>query len=150
MPLIREADRRKLSELFTEQLADNVTLRFFTQRESPLNTPIQECFTCRQTGELLTELASLDSRLILVTYDFYADTSTAQAYGVERIPALVLEGRNKGRVRFYGIPAGYEFSVLVQDLVGVSTGRTQIPPDITAQLAGLAKPIDIKVLVTPT
>jgi alkyl hydroperoxide reductase subunit AhpF len=150
MPLIRDSDRRQLTDIFNTQLKDKVTLHFFTQHDSPLAVPSQECFTCRETGELLREVAGLSDKLELVTHDFYTESDTARSYGVDRIPALVLQGTNRGTVRFFGIPAGYEFAVLIQDLIDISGAPSRLNPAVARQLASITKPVTIKVLVTPT
>jgi alkyl hydroperoxide reductase subunit AhpF len=150
VPLIRDKDRAQLTDIFNKQLQRNVTLHFFTQHDSPLIIPSQECFTCRETGELIREVAGLSDKLNLVTHDFYSEADTAKTYGVDRIPALVLEGTNKGRLRFFGIPAGYEFAVLVQDLIDVSGGPSRLSASASAQLALVTGELNIKVLVTPT
>jgi len=66
------------------------------------------------------------------------------------VPAVILEGKNAGRVRFFGLPAGYEFATLVEDLVDVSRGETALAGETRRQLAGLPAPVLIRVLVTPT
>ena len=150
MPLIRDSDRQQLTEIFNTQLKDKVTLHFFTQHDSPLVVASQECFTCRETGELLREVAALSDKLDLVAHDFYTDSGTARSYGVDRIPALVLEGTNRGTVRFFGSPAGYEFAVLVQDLIDISGAPSRLNPAVAGRVASIKNPVTIKVLVTPT
>jgi alkyl hydroperoxide reductase subunit AhpF len=69
---------------------------------------------------------------------------------VDRIPAIVFRGKNKGTVRYFGVPAGYEFSVLVADLLEAASGTTQLAQATREQAAALSSPVHIKVLVTPT
>lgn len=150
MALLREHDRRHLMDLFARQLEAPVTIRFFTQRASPLIVPAQECATCRETGELLEEVQALSEKITLEVHDLVADVEEARRFGVDKIPALVFQGKNRGVVRYFGVPAGYEFSVLVEDLVDISRGTTRLSSATREALANLPGPAHIKVLVTPT
>ena len=150
MALIAEDDQQYLRDLFAEKLVHDVTIRFYTQRTSPLTVPSQECETCRDTHQLLEELVALSDKLTLDVHDFYAEREQAAAEGIDEIPAIVLEGQNKGKVRFVGVPAGYEFSTLIEDLIDVSRGTTGLQPVSRETLNGLTDPVHIKVFVTPT
>ena len=150
MALIAEDDQQYLRDLFAEKLVHDVTLRFYTQRTSPLSVPSQECETCRDTHQLLEELVALSDKLTLDVHDFYAEREQAAAEGIDEIPAIVLEGQNKGKIRFIGVPAGYEFSTLIEDLIDVSRGTTGLQPLSRETLTGLTGPVHIKVFVTPT
>ena len=150
MALIAEDDQQYLRDLFAEKLVHDVTIRFYTQRTSPLTVPSQECETCRDTHQLLEELVALSDKLTLDVHDFYAEREQAAAEGIDEIPAIVLEGQNKGKVRFVGVPAGYEFSTLIEDLIDVSRGTTGLQPVSRETLNGLTGPVHIKVFVTPT
>ncbi|MGA7672553.1 MAG: thioredoxin family protein [Nitrolancea sp.] len=150
MPIIPQEDQEYIRNLYEEKLVGNVTLRMYTQRETGLTVPGQECATCRDTRELLEELVSLSDKLELEVRDFYADREAAAAEGVTEIPAIVLEGENKGTVRFIGAPAGYEFATLIEDLVDVSRGTTELQLHSRETLASLTEPVHIKVFVTPT
>jgi len=53
-------------------------------------------------------------------------------------------------VRFFGIPSGYEFTSLVEDIVDVSRGQTSLSAQTLELLAKLTEPVHIQVFVTPT
>ncbi len=150
MPIIPQDDQDYIRDLFAEKFENDVTLRFYTQRESALTVPGQECATCRDTRELLEELVALSDKLTLDSHDFYAEREQAAADGIDEIPAIVLEGGNKGKVRFIGVPAGYEFATLIEDLVDVSRGTTGLELHSRETLKDLTEPVHIKVFVTPT
>ena len=78
------------------------------------------------------------------------DKERAQAYGIEEVPATVVEGARDYGVRFLGIPAGYEFSNLIDSIIAVSSGEAALTDDTKASLAALAGDVDIKVFSTPT
>ncbi len=150
MPILRDQDRKALTEIFGSRLTAPVTVDLFTQRTSPLILPSHECQTCRETEELLREVAGLAGQITLQVHDFVAEEEAARRAGVDRIPAMVFRGRNKGTVRYFGAPAGYEFSVLVAALLDVASGVTQLTAATREQAAALPSPAHIKVLVTPT
>jgi alkyl hydroperoxide reductase subunit AhpF len=150
MPLLNDNIRRQLTDLFTRDLQDAVTLHFFTQKSSLLSVPAQECPTCRDAGELLNEVTALSDKLRLETHDLVADAEEARRLGVERIPGLVMQGKNKGALRYFGVPAGYEFGVVIEALTGLSRGTTQLTAETRKLISQLAAPVHIKVLVTPT
>jgi glutaredoxin-like protein len=150
MGLIAESDRDYIRRLFAEQLVDDVDIHYFTQHESPLIIPAQECEYCGVTRELLEEVASLSEKLRLHIYDFVKDDQQVKEMGIEEIPAIVLERPGRRGVRFYGIPSGYEFSTLIADIVDVSRGKTDLSQATRDFLSAVTEEILIRVFVTPT
>ena len=78
------------------------------------------------------------------------DRERAAAYGIDRVPAIVVEGARDYGIRFLGIPSGYEFSNLIDSMIVASSGRTGLSAETQEALAGLTTDIDIKVFSTPT
>ncbi len=150
MALINDDIRHQLTDLFTRDLQDPVTLHFFTQKSSLLSVPSQECHTCQEAGELLGEVTALSDKLKLEIHDLLADAEEAKRLGVERIPGLVMQGKNRGVLRYFGVPAGYEFGVVIEDLMDVSRGSTKLSAETRTQTGLLPRPVHIQVLVTPT
>ena len=115
--------------------------------EAALNCPY-----CPQTKELITEVAALSPLLEVRVYNFHADAEAVEKYGIRNIPSLVLldeNGKDHG-IRFYGIPSGYEFSTLLEDIQMVSTGRTSLSEKAVAALRSLKDSVHVQVFVTPT
>ena len=150
MPLISPKDQQALRDLFAKRLQHDVTMTYFTQHDSVLSVPGNECAYCRETRELMEDLQELSDKLHLEVKDFVHDEAEAQQLGVTRIPAVVLSGQNKGKVRFFGVPAGYEFSTLVEDLMTVSSGEPELLDSTKQALEGLTQDLHIQVFVTPT
>ena len=65
-------------------------------------------------------------------------------------PAVVVEGERDYGIRFLGIPAGYEFSNLIDSIIAVSNGEAALSDDTKAALADLTEAVTIKVFSTPT
>jgi alkyl hydroperoxide reductase subunit AhpF len=150
MAILSNGDRDYLAQLFAERLVDPVKVRLYTQKLTQLSIPGYDCATCRETNELMEELASLSDKIELEMLDFLQVRQQAAQEGITEIPAIVLEGKNKGKVRFIGVPAGYEFATLIEDLVDVSRGTTGLQPLSREILGKLARPVHIQVFVTPT
>lgn len=125
MPILSPADQEYLRQVFAERLRDPVTIVLFTQRVTQIRIPGYECATCRETNQLLEEVAALSDKITLEMHDLLQDAELAQQAGVEEIPAIILKGHNKGTVRFIGVPAGYEFATLIEDIIEVCV----VPPN---------------------
>lgn len=150
MGFLSERDADYLRRLFAERLTDPVTISLFT-RESKLVLPgVRPCETCRDARLILEELAGLSDKVRLEVYDVFAEPELARRAEVYDVPAIILAGKNAGRVRFFGLPAGYEFATLVEDLVAVSRGQTDLTEETRSRLQAIRSPVSIRVLVTPT
>jgi glutaredoxin-like protein len=112
-----------------------------------------ECEFCGQTRELVEEVASLSDKLSVEVNDFTGDAALAAQYGVDKIPAVVLlsgdEPKDHG-IRLYGVPAGYEFSALVEDLRMLGSGDPGLSAATLQALQALTRPVHLQVFVTPT
>jgi alkyl hydroperoxide reductase subunit AhpF len=153
MPIISPGNADQVRSYFAQHLQDPVTIRLFTRSRSLLVIPGQrECETCEETEELLREVAALSPSLTLTVHDLRTDPGAGVPYGIEPdlVPAIRLEGKQRGAVRYFGIPAGYEFATLIQDLADVSRGATSLGTDTIAELGALSADVHIRVFVTPT
>ena len=145
MGLLRDEDRQALKEEFAK-LNDEVKLVVFTQE--------QECQYCKETRALAEEVAELSDKIETEVYDLVADADVAEAYNVDKIPAIVVmkggeEPKDYG-IRYFGVPSGYEFSSLITDMLIVSSGDSGLSAETRAWLADLDTPVHMQVFVTPT
>lgn len=147
--LIPNQEKATLKRTFRKDLKGNVALRLFTQLASPIAVPGRECKYCPQTQQMLEELTALSPKLRLETVDFYADPAIAEEHGITRIPAIVIGSESGSRVRFFGIPAGYELGMLIEDIKTISTGTTPLSMDTRKRLRTINSPVHIQVFVTP-
>lgn len=124
-------------------MGDPVRLVFFTQS---LN-----CDSCLPARRILEALVPLGEKLSLDERNVILDTSAASQFAVDRVPAIALvAGDRDTGIRFYGAPAGYEFSALVDAILAASAGQSGLSDASRATLAGVTAPVRIKVFVTPT
>lgn len=150
MAIISEKDQAFLREKFDKELTGPVTIKLFSQRETSLTIPGRECQYCPETNQLMQEVADLSDKIVLETYDFVADAAVLRDHGIERIPAIVLQGAGSHVVRFFGIPSGYEFPSFIQDIFGVSTGKVGLSEAAVQELQAIDQDVHVQVFVTPT
>ena len=149
MPLMDEKIRKQVRTALAG-MTRPVKIVMFTQGEGGA----LECDYCSETRELVEELAGLSDKLSVEVRDFQGDEALAVKYGVDKIPALVIladgaEPKDYG-IRLYGVPAGYEFSTLIEDLRMLGAGDPALSEDTLKALRGLTEPVHIQVFVTPT
>ena len=131
----------KAREMLSE-MKDNVTILFFKSKDG--------CEYCAQIDELTAEIAALNPKIKVEKYVMENDVAMAKEYEIDMAPAIVLRGKDKRFVRFFGIPAGYEFSTFISDIIDVSKGVPSIPPDIAEKVKKIDFPVRMLVFVTPT
>ena len=113
-----------------------------------------ECTMCGDTRQLAEEVAALSPLLSVEVRDFVKDAEVVEQYGIDKIPAMAIvrggsEPLDYG-IRLYGIPSGYEFATLVEDIRMVSAGSPGLSTTTMDELGKLAGPVHIQVFVTPT
>lgn len=141
MGFIRDSDKPFIKEKL-KALRSGVALSYFTQEI--------ECDFCRETRELLEELSALDDKIKLQIFDFKNNRAEVDKYGIDKIPATVIANGNDYGIRFYGIPAGYEFSSLLEAIVMVSQGESNLSAESKRLLKEIKTPVHLQVFVTPT
>lgn len=145
MALLKEEDQKFLTKEF-EALPAPVTLIVFTQET--------ECQYCRETRMIAEEIAGLSDKLSLQVYDFVKDKEIVEQYNIDKIPAMVImRGGDNPKdygIRYYGIPSGYEFSSVIEDIMMISSGDSGLSESTRAELARLQTPLHLQVFVTPT
>ncbi len=142
MPILTDRDRPAVRKEF-EKLAGPVKLVVFSQELAAGDL-------CRQNEALVREVAELSALLTVEVLNLAIDRERAAQYGVDQVPAIVVEGARDWGIRFYGIPAGYEFGNLIDSIVVASTGQPSLSEETLASLQALAADVDIKVFSTPT
>jgi glutaredoxin-like protein len=145
MALLNASLRTELQNVFAS-LPRSVTLAVFTSAT---------CETCREGRELVEELASIaDGKVRMELYDLDAHPAEATLYRIDKAPAVVVlvdeSGRRDLGIRFYGVPAGYEFATLIEDIRLASRGTTDLSPKTVETLSDLTAPLHVQVFVTST
>ena len=141
MTIIQGKDRTVIETRF-EELVHPVKLINFTQEI--------ECLYCAETSKLMGEIAGLSDLITVEVRDFVADGELVKKYSIDKIPATVVEGDKDYGIRFFGVPTGYEFGALIEDIIMVSKRDSGLEPGTREALANLAEPVHLQVFVTPT
>src|SRR5262249_47160906 len=134
MAILQERDRAAVRKEF-EKLSGPVKLVVFSQE-------LEAADLCRQNEQLVREVADLtDGRATVEVLNLAIDRDRAAAYGIDQVPAIVVEGARDYGIRFYGVPGGYEFSNLIDSIILVSTGEPALTDETKASLQTLTEPV---------
>lgn len=142
-----------MEKLFNEEVANQIkellqaakkeiTIRLFTKEG--------ECQTCKETKQLLTETAELNSLIKLEFKDIDKDKDLAKEYNITMVPSFVIlnDKQEYTGVKFNGIPAGHEinsFLSAILEMAGLEFGYSE---DILKRIKAIDKKTNIKVFVT--
>jgi len=141
MALFDKETRKQLHEILS-QMQDSVQLILFTQEI--------ECQYCKEAHQFAREIAALDDRLSLSVYKLVNDKAMAERYQVDKVPVFLLldkDGQDM-RVRFYGIPAGYEINTFMWTILAASGRQENIPAEISERIKRIDKDILLQVFVS--
>lgn len=145
MALLKDQDREHLMKEFAA-LADPVKIIVFTQE--------MECQYCSETRQIAEEVAGLSDKISVDVYDFVADKEVAEQYNIDKIPAtVIMRGGDTPKdygIRYFGIPSGYEFSSIIEDIMMISQGDSGLSDETKNIIKDLTNPLHLQVFVTPT
>lgn len=131
----KEEVKKRLDEMESE-----VRLIFFTSKDNQYGS---------QQKEIVDEVVSIAKKVKLESYDLTENAGKAKEYEIDKTPAIILKGKEKGIVRFFGLTAGYEFATLLAGIIAVSTGKTPLPKDVLDKVKQIDFPVHIEVFATP-
>jgi len=145
--LLNEEIKSQVQDFFAD-LDQPVEILFFGSKDG-------SCEYCQDTQDLLTEVAALNNKITLRAYDLDEDKDFASSYRIDKVPAFaVLSGSGENAVdygiRFAGIPAGHEFTSLINDILLVSKRDSGLAEETRAALSQINAPVRMQVFVTPT
>jgi glutaredoxin-like protein len=141
MTFLDEQDRIEIRNTF-QSLENKVQLIHFTQE--------LDCPYCSETKKLLLELSNLSEKIELVIFNFQIEKEMAAKFQIDKVPATVVMGAKDLGICYYGIPSGYEFSSLIEDIVDVSKAESGLLPGTKDLLSKINSPVHLQVFVTPT
>ncbi len=141
MALLSEEDQKFLKGRFQDMNRDVRVLVFTSEND---------CMFCDDTKAIINELAGLESRIKPEFYDIDKDKATAEEFNITLAPSIAIVGEKDYGIRYWGIPSGYEFSSLFEDIIDASTGRTDLSQDTIQKLKELNTDLTVYVFVTPS
>jgi glutaredoxin-like protein len=137
----------QLSQVFNENMKEPVRIILFDQTEP--------CELCDETHQLLQEVVAVDSRISLEVHPLDKEPELGKHYNLDKLPGFVIAGLDSEKVvdfgiRYAGVPAGHEFTSLINDIILVSQRDSGLNPETRAFLKELRQPVLLQVFVTPT
>ncbi len=119
--------KKQIQELFSA-LKEPVEILFFSSGDP------ERCTYCGETRQMLTEVSDISDLIHLQVFDIDENAALAQQYKVDGVPGFVLAGRDGEEIidygiRYKGVPAGHEFTSLVNDIVFVSQRDLNLSPE---------------------
>lgn len=146
MALLSEKDAQQVQSVFAEKMKNPVRLLVFTREEN--------CQYCDETRQIVEEVAGLSDLITVDIQSIDDDNGMAHALGIDKAPAIAVQtGGDDAQdygIRYYGIPSGYEFSSVIEDVVMVSSGDSGLNAETRQALAELEEDVHFQVFVTPT
>ena len=144
--LLNEQVTGQIKQAFAD-LLHPVQILFFGSKEN--------CDYCSETQQLLSEISAVDAKVNLSIHDIHDDAVLAKQYDVDKTPMIVIASRNGEQVvdlgiRFAGIPAGYEFSTLINDIILASKRESGLSEATRDFLKKLTQPLLLQVFATST
>ncbi len=140
--MLSDSEKDALKKKFATLLVNDVELVVFTQE--------RECQFCKETRELVEGFEALSPKIKVKVYDFVKNGDEDIKYNIKKIPAIAIIGSRDYGVRYYGVPAGYEFAAFVDDIIDVSRGTTSFSETLKKKIAEIKKPVHLQVFVSPT
>lgn len=149
MAILDERTAEQLRTRFSEKLTEPVELRLYTRPGTGrLILPSgYGCATCDDARELAEEVAATAPEKVTLQV---VDVSEGGSE-VADVPLLTV-GRagEEPRIRFQGLPAGYEFATVVDAIERVSSGEHGLSEESARALERLADDVEVLVFATPT
>ena len=134
--------RSQIKDIFEKEFKEPVTVKLFSQAIG--------CESCQTAEDLLKELVEVvgEDRLKYELHTPVLEKDIAEKYGVDRIPTIVIEGDKDYGIRYIGLPAGLEFSTLIQGILQVSKRKPNLSEKTVELLKDIDIPIELMVFVT--
>ncbi|NPB08396.1 MAG: glutaredoxin [Aquificae bacterium] len=139
--------RTQLKELAQKEFREPVTLKLFSQAIG--------CESCQTAEQLVNELKEVLTDVVGDKFKVeilspFVDKEQTEKYGVDRVPTIVIEGDKDYGIRYVGLPAGLEFTTLINGIFHVSQRKPQLSEKTVEILQKIDLPIEIWVFVTQT
>jgi glutaredoxin-like protein len=147
MQLLNEEVRNQIKDIFNKEVKNPVKVLLFTRAIN--------CETCPYAEQLLKEMAETVPEKL--SYEIISTATPegqekAKQYGLDpdRAPAFVIldkDGNDKG-IHYIGLPAGLEFSTLINGIVLASLDELQMDEKTKELMEQINQPLDVRVFVT--
>jgi glutaredoxin-like protein len=141
MALISEDDKEIIKKLFSEKLEGSVRIKAILDEKNA-----QE--QSKILKDLLNELSRIDNRIFVKFIDISEVGNLDAPEGLDNKKGPIILFEDKPNLIYYGIPAGYEFTTLLDDIIFVSTNKYDVPLNFAKKVAK-TKASQVLVFFTP-
>lgn len=127
---------------FSEYMRDEVTLLLFAEGGSVVS---------RELTDFCNTLAKIDNKITVDAQN--SDDGKNQRMKdlhIERYPCLLVTRPDFTRIRYFGIPSGYEISPLTDAIVELSSMHAKLSPRAKEALTTVRRKANIKIFVLDT
>lgn len=140
--MISEADGSAIARKFAQGMKEDVTLEVFVDGGTTIS---------KQLAELANLLSGLSDKVKVGVHEAQdGKNQRLKDLRLEHWPALVLTKGDFSRIRYYGLPIGYELPAITDAIVELSMARTPLSPKARAMLSTVRRRANIKVFVLTT
>ncbi len=140
--MISEADKETLGKKLSLGMEDEVTLEVFVDEGTVIS---------KHLTELVTTFAGLSDKIKVSVHEAQGGKGERlKELRLEHWPVLVLTKGNSSRIRYYGLPTGYELPAMTDAIVELSMNRTPLSPKAREMLSTVRRKANIKVFVLTT
>jgi len=140
MPVMIDESIKQLVKQRFEDLTEPVTIRVFSTKD--------HCLLCNEMIDLVNSVVELSNMIKMELCECQEDNPVAKKYNITKHPALVIEGDKDYGIKIFGVPAGKEFTTLIESIMIVSSREPVISPEVKDLLKKIDKPVNLKVFVT--
>jgi len=139
--MISEGERLSLQRKFSSGMKDDVTLVVFAD----------DTGTSSDLVETATSLANLSPK-IKVEVEKVVDGKNQRMrdFRIEDYPVLVVTKGDFNRIRYYGVPGGFEISPISDAIVELSASKAGLSQKARESLATIRRRANIKIFVLTT
>lgn len=144
---MNDQTKKRVAQLLGEKLQNPVTIVLLTGPDPHAQEYVE---AAREIASTLVE--SSNGLLSVQEIDISKDAAGAQKYGVtDMVPTIALLDANgqDQNFRFHGAPLGYEFSILLDDLIDVSAQATRLTAEGREAVKAIGEEAQIYVFSTP-
>ena len=140
--LLSEGDRLAIERKFSEFMKDEVTLLLFAEGGSLIS---------RELTDFANTLAKLTNKIVVDAQDSEAGKNQRMKdLHIEHTPCLLVTKGDFTRIRYFGLPAGFEVSPLTDAIAELSGSHTKLSPKAKEALATVRRRANIKIFVLET
>lgn len=140
--MLSEADKASLQRKLAAEMKDEVTLLVFAEDGTA---------TAGEMTAFANTMSAMNPKIrsqIEKVVD--GKNQKMRDLRIENHPLLVLAKNDFARIRYYGIPGGYELPPMVDAIVELSSSRTPLSPMAKTTLSTVRRRANIKVFVLTT